>query len=506
MTVHLVGAGPGDPGLLTRLGAEVLSKADVVLYDRLVGRAILALAGEGAELVDVGKQPGPSTESSEERQARINALIIEAARAGRRVVRLKGGDPFVFGRGGEEAQACQEAGVPFAVVPGVSAAFAVPAYAGIPVTHRGVAGAVTVVTGHVGEEGGPADIDWTALAELGGTLVILMGMEARAEIARRLIEGGRDPATPVGVVQWGTTGDQRQVRTRLAALAEVSLGSPAVIVVGEVAALGLDWWEPPPLAGRRVVVTRPRHQSARLVRALARRGAEVVPFPVFDISDPLDGGQALAAAAGALSQYAWVVFTSANAVERFLAHVRDGRDLAAVQLAAVGDATAGALARHHLVADLVAGEQRAEGLARVFPEALLGQAVLFPVAQDAGDVLVQGLEARGYRVDPVIAYQALPVGPPDDRVVAELAAADAVCFASPSAVWGYVTLTDRSGAPLPMPPTVACIGPVTSEAARAAGLHVSVEATEPSAKGLASAIEAALGAPEPPGRAAKATP
>jgi len=234
VTVYLVGAGPGDPELITRRGAALLGRADVVVHDRLIAHELLDLAPASALRIDVGKQPGRST-----RQHDINLLLVEHGRAGRVVVRLKGGDPFLFGRGGEEAEVLQEAGVPFEVVPGVSSAFAAPAAAGIPVTHRGVATSVTVVTGHVGDPSAPGGVDWISLARSGGTLVVLMGMSERATIAGALIAGGRGPDTPVAVVHWGTTDHQRVVRTTLASLAEVDLPAPSAIVVGSVAGFDL---------------------------------------------------------------------------------------------------------------------------------------------------------------------------------------------------------------------------------------------------------------------------
>jgi uroporphyrin-III C-methyltransferase len=234
MTVALVGAGPGDPGLLTRRGAELLSRADVVIYDRLIGHELLELAPPGAELIDVGKVPGGSSGQSD-----INAQLIAHGRTGRRVVRLKGGDPFVFGRGGEEAEALRRAGIGYEVVPGVSSAFAAPAAAGIPVTHRGMASSVTVVTGHVGDGSVPSGVDWDALGRAGGTLVVLMGMSERVGIADALMAAGRGRDTPVAVVHWGTTGQQRVVRSTLGGLASVELPAPATIVIGPVAGLDL---------------------------------------------------------------------------------------------------------------------------------------------------------------------------------------------------------------------------------------------------------------------------
>jgi uroporphyrin-III C-methyltransferase len=246
MSVSLIGAGPGDPGLLTLRGAELLGRADVVVYDRLIGRELLELAPPGAELIDVGKGPGGSA-----RQSEINARLIEIGRSGRNVVRLKGGDPFVFGRGGEEAEALRSAGVDYEVVPGVSSAFAAPAAAGIPVTHRGLATSVSVVTGHVGDASAPVGVDWDALGRTGGTLVILMGMSERERIATELMDSGRPPDTPVAVVHWGTTRHQRVVRTTLAGLAAIDLPAPAAIVVGPVAALDLGSTEPRPGPGPR---------------------------------------------------------------------------------------------------------------------------------------------------------------------------------------------------------------------------------------------------------------
>ncbi|MGH9093464.1 MAG: uroporphyrinogen-III C-methyltransferase, partial [Acidimicrobiales bacterium] len=389
MTVYLVGAGPGDPGLLTRRGADLLARADVVVYDRLVDPALLALAPDGAELVDGGKRPagpadgdgdgsgdrpdaGPTAtvQRGPARQASINALLVARGRAGRTVVRLKGGDPFLFGRGGEEAEALTAAGVPWELVPGVSSALAVPAYAGIPVTHRGLSAAVTVVTGHAGGSSAPDGVDWGSLARAGGTLVVLMGMANREEIARRLVDGGRAPGTPVAVVQWGTTPGQRAVRTTLAHLAQVDLGSPSVVVVGPVAALDLAWAGRRPLAGWSVVVTRPREQAGPTAAALSVAGARVLEVPVVRTAGPADGGEGLRRAAASVGGYAWVAFTSANAVRRFVPLLRDGRDLGGVKLAAVGRATAAALADHNLVADLVPGEGAggAAGLVAAFPE------------------------------------------------------------------------------------------------------------------------------------------
>ncbi|MGH9180519.1 MAG: uroporphyrinogen-III C-methyltransferase, partial [Acidimicrobiales bacterium] len=339
MTVYLVGAGPGDPGLITVRGAEVLAGADVVAYDRLLDPALLDLAPASAERIDVGKSPGGPVD-----QGRINDLLVDRGRAGLEVVRLKGGDPFVFGRGGEEALALRAAGVDFEVVPGVSAAVAVPAYAGVPVTHRGLSTSFTVVTGH-SRHHCDTDTDWEGLARCGGTLVVFMGVAHRGEVAARLMAGGRPPTTPVLVVHRGTWPGQRSVRTTLAGLEGVDAEPPAVIVVGEVAALDLGWFETRPLFGRRVVVTRSSGQAPALAGLLRRRGAEPVLVPTIALCDPLDGGAALARSAARVATYDWVVFTSANAVERLLPLLRDARDLGPARVAAIGPGTADALAR-----------------------------------------------------------------------------------------------------------------------------------------------------------------
>ena len=364
MTVYLVGAGPGDPGLLTVRGAEVLARADVVVHDRLAELSLLDLAPVGAERIDVGKSPGGPV-----RQDAINALLVERGLAGDEVVRLKGGDPFVFGRGGEEAVALLEAGVPFEVVPGVSSAVGVPAYAGVPVTHRGLSTSFTVVTGH-SRHAVDHDINWESLAEVADTVVVLMGVAHRAEIAARLMAGGLPPTTPVAAIRWGTRPDQRTVRTTLAELHRCELEPPVTMVIGKVAGLDLRWFESRPLFGRRIVVTRARHQAPALSERLRRMGAEPVEVPTVEIADADDGGAALRDAAVRARDFDWVCFTSANAVARFLACLRDSRAFGAdTRVAAVGPGTAAALAAAGVVADLVPERSLAEGLVDAFPTA-----------------------------------------------------------------------------------------------------------------------------------------
>jgi len=479
MTVWLVGAGPGDPGLLTVRGAEALARADTVVHDRLAEHSLLDLAPAAAERIDVGKSPGGPVQQED-----INALLVARARAGLTVIRLKGGDPFVFGRGGEEAEALLAAGVDFEVVPGVTSAIAVPAYAGIPVTHRGLSTSFTVVTGH--SRHGPDDaVHWESLARAGGTVVVLMGVAHRGEIARRLMAGGLPPTTPVAAVRWGTRPDQRTQRTTLADLAAMELEPPVTLVIGAVAGLDLAWFESRPLFGRRVVVTRSRAQSPGLVDALRREGAEVVSLPTIEIVEAADGGEALAAAVARVRHFDWVAFTSANTVERVFAHLGDARALGDVRVAAVGASTAAALAARGVVADLVPERATAEALADAFPPAGKCPAgrVLLPQAAGASPVLESGLLAKEWIVDVVEAYRTVATTV-DPGALAAATSADAVAFTSASTVDNYV---DAAGSAT-VAPVVACIGPVTADRARQRGLDVSVVAAEASVHGLVAAL------------------
>ncbi len=501
MTVYLVGAGPGDPGLLTVRGAEVLARADVVVHDRLADARLLALAPSGARFHDVGKAPGGPV-----RQEAINEILVHLGRAGGTVVRLKGGDPFVFGRGGEEALALAEAGIGYEVVPGVTSAIAVPAYAGVPVTHRGRATSFTVVTGH-SRHAVDRETNWEALAQAGGTIVVLMGVAHRAEIAERLMAGGLDPATPVAAVHWGTRPEQTTARVRLDRLGATPLEPPVTIVIGQVAGLDLAWFESKPLFGCRVVVTRARESASTLSQLLADQGARVLEIPIIRIDPPADGGRGLDRAAADLvvGRYEWVVFTSAHAVEALLTRVPDARRLAGTLLAAVGPATATALRGHGVAADLVApaGRQEASGLLDAFPPLGSGSGsgtdrvgrVLFPRAAGGRDTLVDGLSAAGWEVDLVEAYRT--VHPPlEAKALAEAASADAICFSASSTVTGFLAAAGLGS----VPPVVVCIGPVTAETARAAGVSVTAVASEASVQGLAEAVVAVLGSGSRPAR------
>ncbi len=498
MTVYLVGAGPGDPGLLTRRGARLLARADVVLYDRLVSPALLDLAPATAELIDVGKDPdagrgGPGTE----RQDEIGRLLVEHGRRAPVVVRLKGGDPFLFGRGGEEAEVLTKAGVPWEVVPGVTSAFAVPAAAGIPVTQRGVASSVTVVTGRVGDPAA-GGVDWATLAALKGTLVILMGMLTRAAVAEELIRGGRSPETPAAVIARGTTPAQRVVRTTLAGLADADLGSPAVIVVGPVAALGADapvaGWAGP-LAGRTVVATRSGTRAQNLVDALERAGAAVVELPLTRQIEAADGGAVLRAAAAEVGGCRWVAFTSVNAVDRFMALLRDARALAGVRVAAVGRATADALRLAGVEPDLVPAEHSARGLVEEFPDPGPDErrGVLFPAADLAPQTIPDGLRQKGWEVRRVEAYRTVPLSAPEPVLLAQAEAADAIVFTASSSVRAFAALRTPEGAPVKVPSHVVCIGPTTAGAAVEAGMTGVHEAWGSSAEGIVAELTAHFG-------------
>ena len=495
MTVYLVGAGPGDPGLLTRRGAELLARADVVLHDRLVSPAVLDLAPPTAQLIDVGKGPG-AADGGSERQDEIARLLVEHGRASAVVVRLKGGDPFLFGRGGEEVDVLERAGIAWEVVPGVTSAFGVPAAVGIPVTQRGLASSVAVVTGRVGDAGGVGGPDWDALARAGGTLVILMGMTTRAAVADALLRGGRAPDTPVAVIARGTTAAQRVVRTSLAGLAAVDLGPPAVIVVGPVAALGAGAPSGDgPLAGRTVVVTRSGRSARPLVDALDTAGATTLELPLTHQIDPADGGAALRAAATMVRENRWVVLTSVNAADRFMAELHDARALGDVHVAAVGPATAGALRRAGVEPDLVPALHTAQGLVDEFPAPGGPGAplVLFPGADLAGDTVTAGLGRLGWDVRRVEAYRTVPLGPPDAELLARVAAADALTFSAASAVRTFLALRTPDGTPVPPPDRVVCIGPTTAAAARAAGLDGVHEAPDASPAAIVAELVGLLG-------------
>jgi uroporphyrinogen III methyltransferase/synthase len=492
--VALVGAGPGDPGLLTLRAAERLAQADVVIYDRLVSADVLAFIPPTAERIYVGKEAGAHALD----QAGINALLVERARAGQRVVRLKGGDPFVFGRGGEEAEALAAAGISFEIVPGVTSAVAVPAYAGIPVTHRQIATSFAVTTGHEDPTKGLETVNWPALAQGADTLVVLMGVGALDDIVGRLLAAGRSPQTLAAVVRWGTTPEQQTVVAALAvlpqAVRDAGLRPPALLVVGEVVRLRerLRWFDRRPLFGKRILVTRTREQASRLVRLLSDLGARPIEVPSIAVVDPPDW-QPADGALQTLAVYDWLVLTSANGVRKLfarLAHLGgDARWLAPVRVAAIGPATAAALREHGIAADLVPTEYRGAAVAQALVEAgVASQRVLLARAADVPEELAARLRAAGADVQEVPLYRTVVPEDAAPRAREALrAGVDIITFTSSSTVRNLLTLAgperERVGQAV-----IACIGPVTAETARALGLRVDVVAREYTIEGLVAAL------------------
>jgi uroporphyrinogen III methyltransferase / synthase len=497
--IYLVGSGPGDPGLFTVKGVECLQNADAVVYDRLAPEALLAHARSEAEIIYVGKKPGEPSMSQEE----INALLVELGRAGKTVVRLKGGDPYVFGRGGEEALELAHAGLPFEVVPGVTSGIAAPAYAGIPVTHRGLSTSVAFVTGHEDPTKGESDVVWKKLANGAETLVLYMGVGRLAEISSELISAGRDPETPVACVRWGTRSEQRTITGTLENIAEkvaqAKLKPPAITVVGDVVALrdeGLDWYERRPLFGRRVVVTRARAQAGELSRELETLGAEVFEFPTIEIQPPEDFGP-LDGALRELDSFDWIVFTSVNGVEAFVERLRyHGLDLRAVprraKVAAIGPATAHKVEEAGLRVDVTPEEYRAEALIEALEgDSLEDKRVLIPRAKVAREILPERLREAGAEVVVPPAYESVPSSTGKERLeeLLEDGDIDCVTFTASSTVENFVrAFGEKYVARLLSGARVACIGPITAETARKSGIRVAVEAGEYTVPGLVNAV------------------
>lgn len=496
--VYLVGAGPGDPKLLTLRGRECLERADVVLYDYLANPVLLDLAPARAERIYVGRRGrGQYHEQSE-----INQTLIEKARAGKVVVRLKGGDPFVFGRGGEEAEAVAGAGVPFEVVPGVTSAVAAPAYAGIPVTHRTLASTVTFVTGHEDPTKDVEALEWPRLATAHGTLVFLMGVKNLPAIVANLRREGKPADTPAAIIRWGTRTGQRTVIGTLETIAgkavEAHIEPPSVIVIGEVVRLReqLNWFETKPLFGRRVLVTRAREQAGELSSLLLEQGAEPVECPVIQVVPP-DSWAELDGAIADLKQYQWLVFTSVNGVKPFMDRLQraglDGRALAGLRLCCIGPRTAEALASYGLRADLVPSEYQAEGLIEAMKAAgVKGQRVLIPRAAVAREILPEQLRAMGADVRVVTAYRTVRPAVETDRVkeLLEKQALHVLTFASSSTVRNFCELLGgrEEVRRLTRGVVVACIGPITAKTAAEEGLTVTVTAAENTIPALVEAI------------------
>jgi uroporphyrinogen III methyltransferase / synthase len=498
--VILVGAGPGAPDLLTLRAAEVIRHADVVVYDNLVSYPVVCLASEQAEFVFAGKRGGDSANVP---QSEINRILIERSRQGLTVVRLKGGDPFIFGRGGEEAEALRAAGIPYEVVPGVSSATAVPAFAGIPLTHRERGSFVTFITGHLDPAKDDADaLPWRDLARAAngrGTLVILMGTARLREILTRLVEGGLPNDTPAAAVQWGTTASQRSVLSTIGKLAgdaeRAALKAPAVVVVGECAALGheLAWYERMPLFGRRIIVTRAAEDAPGLFSRLRALGAEVIGIPVIATAPPSDY-KILDGAIAEVGAFDWIIFTSAKGVDAFMQRLRtlarDIRELGRANIAAIGPATAARLRDFALTVAAMPIEYRAERIIDALAaERIKGARILIPRAEVARDILPAMLHEAGAREVLVApAYSIIrpqPIAETHLRGLIKSGAIDLITFTSPSTVRNWLALAGDGAKRF----KAAVIGPITAGAARAHGLNVAVEASTYTADGLAAAIE-----------------
>ena len=493
--VYLVGAGPGDPGLITLKGLQCLEAADVVLYDRLVDERLVARARADAEVTEVGKVPGQEGNP----QQAINALIIDRAKEGKQVARLKGGDPFVFGRGSEEAEALAKEGIPFQVVPGVTSAVAAPAYAGIPLTDRRFASSFTVVTGTESSDKDDSAVAWDKLAQAGGTLVVLMGWDALEGIAATLISEGRSGETPVALIQWGSEPYQRTVVGTLADIAgkaeESGLAPPVVAVIGDTVKLRerLQWFDNRPLFGKRVLVTRTRAQAGALSDLLSREGAFALEVPTVRIQaleDPSELDSALADLAG----FDWVVFASANAVESVFQRLaelgQDSRAFHPVSVAAIGSETAARLKAHGITPDFVPEQFVSEGVVDgLRHRGIAGARVLYPCSDIRRETIREGLTALGARVEEVTAYT--NVVPQDSRDLIRRVLSDgidAATFTSSSTVINLAALLNGDISSLDQA-IVACIGPVTEAAATEAGINVDIVAREHTVAGLVDALK-----------------
>jgi uroporphyrinogen III methyltransferase / synthase len=491
--VFLVGAGPGDLGLVTLRAKECIEQADVIVYDHLANPEILGWARDDAEIIYAGKKAGEHALGQE----KINVLLVEHARAGKQVVRLKGGDPFVFGRGAEEAKAIVDAGIEFEIVPGITSAIAGPAYAGIPVTHRAENSHVTFFTGHEDPDKTGSPIDYAALAKLGGTQVMLMGVQRLGSIVREMLEQGTREDLPVALVRWATTGRQKTLTGTLQDIAQrvadVGFEAPAVVVFGEVVALrqSLNWYEKRPLSGKRIVVTRTRKQAGELSAQLRALGAHIFELPTIRIEPPSDL-RAFAELVQDAHGYDWIVFTSVNGVEAFFEIFfklyDDGREIGGVRVAAIGPATAQRVRDFHLHVDLQPDEFVAEAVVREFQKqgGVENLRILLVRAEKARDVLAKELSDLGAIVDEGLAYRTVPETRDTTGARRHLLeeGADLITFTSSSTVENFLAL----GLPWPNGMQVASIGPITSKTARDHGLKIEIEARRHDIGGLVEAI------------------
>lgn len=496
--VYLVGAGPGDYRLISLKAVDCLKMAEVVVYDRLADPRILQWAPEEAEYIYVGKASSNHTMKQED----INQLLVDKAKEGKVVVRLKGGDPFVFGRGGEEALLLRENHLPFEIVPGITSAISVPAYAGIPVTHRAVATSFAVVTGHEDPTKGGSNMRWDKLSMGVDTLVFLMGVANLPHITEELIKHGRSADTPAAVIRWGTKAEQRVLETTVGTAAEdvkkAGLKPPAIFIVGEVVKLreSLKWFddlEYRPLFGKTVLVTRARSQASKLTAALEALGAGVIEAPAIELRAPEDDYKALDEALAHVQDYHWLIFTSTNGVEHFFSRLfgagKDTRELGFAKAAAIGSATAEKLREYGIRADVVPQEFRAEGILEALKGKLPPHAkILLPRAQEAREILPEKLREQGHTVDVVPVYQTVTAEDSAEELKAKLAAGeiDLVTFTSSSTVTNLLKLL--GGKELLSGVKLACIGPVTAETVRNNGLEPDMEAGEYTINGLVKVI------------------
>jgi uroporphyrinogen III methyltransferase / synthase len=492
--VYIIGAGPGDPGLITVKGMRCIQEADVLIYDHLVSEELLSYAKDPIRLIYAGKQGSDHTLSQEQ----INRRLVEEAGNGRIVARVKGGDPFIFGRGGEEAEVLAKAGIAFEVVPGVTSAIAVPSYAGIPLTHRGFTSTLAFVTGHEDPTKEKSDINWAALAGI-GTLVFLMGVKNLPKIVASLIAHGKDPETPAALIRWGTTAEQETLTGTLTNIIQRSEEKgflpPSIFVVGKVVDLRgpLDWFEKKPLFGKGIVITRPEAQAADMRRLLRQQGARTILFPTIRIVPP-ESWQALDQALEHLETYHWIIFTSANGVHFFFRRLketgRDIRDLKGIRVCTIGPATASTLEAMGIRVDLIPDTFISEGVVRAFEKLdVKGRKILLPRAETARDVIPEGLSWLGAAVDVVPVYRTIASENKKEEleVLMDTGKVDVITFTSPSTVTNFMAIMG-DGFKLPPRIRIACIGPVTAAAVKKAGLPVQIMREEFTVPGLIEAI------------------
>ena len=502
--VYLIGAGPGDYRLLTLKACDCLKVADTVVYDRLADERILQYAPKDAEFIYVGKASSQHTMT----QDKICQLLVDLAKEGKTVVRLKGGDPFVFGRGGEEALLLQENGLPFEIVPGVTSAISVPAYAGIPVTHRGVAASFAVVTGHEDPTKENSDINWQQLATATDTVVFLMGVANLPKITARLMENGRSGDTPVAIIRWGTKAQQQVWTSTVAEAADMAkreaIKPPCIFLVGNVVKLRekLAWFDNPdmkPLFGKKVLVTRARAQASALAEKLEALGAACMEAPAISIQPPADDFGALDEVVGKIADFNWLIFTSVNGVnyffDRLMASGNDSRALGGAKICAIGSATAKALKGYGIIADVVPSEFKAEGiLTALAGKVKPGEKVLLPRAAEARNVLPEELSRQGIQVTVVPAYETVAGEADGEKISRQLSEGelDVVTFTSSSTVKNLVQVLGDGAADVINMAKIAAIGPVTADTCRMQGIRVDVVAKEYTIDGLVAGLVEAL--------------